>query len=420
MKKLLILGANSETIPLVQEAVKTGIEVHVADPDLSAPAKEYADIRVDIDASDTEKLFEYAVKAKIDGVMVGVADRLILPYAQLCEKLGLPCYCNVQQAQIWSNKGLFNKLIEQSGLSVIPSVKYDNSQKNLSSSVSFPVLVKPVDSNAGKGMSVVHQKEFLPRAILHAMQHSSEGEILIEKYMECDDVIIYYSLLSGNLKLIASADKFTLMSGSSSSKVGFAHRYPSKYQMVIKGDYEKRLGQICQDTGLKNGVMLLSAFVDEGQFYFYDPGLRLQGEAPDIHVQNETGINHRSSLISLALNENIKTFHKEKDVLIYSEGSVGYTLWILLKPGKISMISGMEILEDHPSVFKINTRFKVDDIVTSNFVGTEAQVFARVYIKVSMSRQLIEIINILKEKIKILDAQGHNMVVDAPYHKLLS
>ena len=51
MKKLLILGANSETIPLVQEAVKSGIEVHVTDPDSRAPAKEYADVRVDIDAS---------------------------------------------------------------------------------------------------------------------------------------------------------------------------------------------------------------------------------------------------------------------------------------------------------------------------------------------------------------------------------
>lgn len=420
MKKLLILGANPETIPLVQEAVKIGIEVHVTDPDLRAPAKEYADVRVDIDASNVEKLFEYALEAKIDGVMVGVADRLILPYAQLCEKLGLPCYCNEQQAQTWSNKDLFNKLFKSNGMDVIPSVKYSNAEKNSLPSISLPALVKPVDGSSGKGVSVIYSKKHLRDAITHSLSSSEQGGVLIEKYMECDDIFIYSSILGGSLKFIATADRFTVKASNDYGSVCFAASYPSKYQTILKEKYEHKIASICKGDRLESGVLMLSAFVDEEKFHFYDPGLRLQGEAPDIHVQNETGINHRSSLISLALNENIKTFHKEKDILIYSGSSVGYTIWILLKPGKISMIYGIEILEDHPSVIKINTRFKVNDIVTNDFAGTEAQVFARVYIKVSMRDQLIDIIKILKEKIKILDVQDNSMIIDAPYHKLLS
>jgi hypothetical protein len=39
MKKLLILGANPETIPLIETAKLMGIYTIVTDPDLNAPAK---------------------------------------------------------------------------------------------------------------------------------------------------------------------------------------------------------------------------------------------------------------------------------------------------------------------------------------------------------------------------------------------
>ena len=46
--------------------------------------------------------------------------------------------------------------------------------------------------------------------------------------------------------------------------------------------------------------------------------------------------------------------------------------------------------------------------------------FPRVYTQVSKNEQLIEIINISENKLKILDTQDYNMIIDATYHKLFS
>ena len=58
MKKLLILGATSETDKLVQKAESMGIETYVADPNEDAHAKKYASHPILMDCFDVdEKLY---------------------------------------------------------------------------------------------------------------------------------------------------------------------------------------------------------------------------------------------------------------------------------------------------------------------------------------------------------------------------
>jgi hypothetical protein len=80
MKKLLILGANPETIPLIETAKSMGIYTIVTDPDPFAPAKKFADKGININGMDIDSLVEFGKQENIDGVLVGVADRLIQPY----------------------------------------------------------------------------------------------------------------------------------------------------------------------------------------------------------------------------------------------------------------------------------------------------------------------------------------------------
>ena len=85
-KKLLILGANPETANIVNIAKEMGITTIVTDYDHNAPAKAVADISYDINGLDVDAICEMARKEQIDGVMVGVADVLVQPYQQVCEK----------------------------------------------------------------------------------------------------------------------------------------------------------------------------------------------------------------------------------------------------------------------------------------------------------------------------------------------
>src|ERR1019366_10665457 len=91
-RKLLILGANQETAALVNTARELGVYTVVTDYDHHAYAKNFADKAYDVDGMDVPGLIALARAEGVDGVLVGVADRLILPYQQDFAALGMLCY----------------------------------------------------------------------------------------------------------------------------------------------------------------------------------------------------------------------------------------------------------------------------------------------------------------------------------------
>ena len=92
MKKLLVLGANPETVSVILKAKEMGYYTIVTDYDPKAYAKQYADEALNIDATDVDRLVEIVKEKKIDGVIVGVAEALLYSYNAVCERTGLPCY----------------------------------------------------------------------------------------------------------------------------------------------------------------------------------------------------------------------------------------------------------------------------------------------------------------------------------------
>ena len=87
MKKVLILGANPETVSLILKAREMGLYTIVTDNNPNAYAKKYADQAENVNAIDVDALVELAVREKVDGVLVGVAEALLPAYCEVCRRL---------------------------------------------------------------------------------------------------------------------------------------------------------------------------------------------------------------------------------------------------------------------------------------------------------------------------------------------
>ncbi len=72
-KKLLILGGNPETTPLVEIANDWGIRTIVSSARHTDPAKKAAWKAYDVDGMDVPGLIALAKEEKVDGVLVGGA-----------------------------------------------------------------------------------------------------------------------------------------------------------------------------------------------------------------------------------------------------------------------------------------------------------------------------------------------------------
>ena len=74
--------------------------------------------------------------------------------------------------------------------------------------IEFPVIVKPVDSSGSRGISVCRNKEELKRAGLKALRYSASKRLIIEQYIEGDEITVNYIIENGTAMLTSIHDRY--------------------------------------------------------------------------------------------------------------------------------------------------------------------------------------------------------------------
>ena len=408
-KKLLVLGANVETIPLIETAKKLGVYVYVTDFIPNAPAKKYADKSFDVDGLNIHGLVELCKTEKIDGVIVGVADRLIQSYYELCSILNLPCYASKEQCQFFTNKYEFNELCTKFGINTIPNFNKEFLNSNNRESIKYPVFIKPTDANSGKGISICYNEKELIEGVKKAESFSTTKRYLIERLMQCDDMFINYTFINSKVLVSATADRFTTPEQENINRVCIGASYPSKYTDLYFEQLHDKMLLMFKSLDIKNGVFMISAFVENGKIHLYDPGFRLQGEAPDIPIKEINRYDQKELLVNFALTGFMELNNYKFTNKISNENKCATTVWILLRTGKISKIKGLEILNQSNCVVKYIKRFNIGDIISKEMIGTESQVFARIYLVSNHKNILNNKVQLIRDTLKIYDENNLEM-----------
>jgi biotin carboxylase len=409
----MILGGNPETRVLVDIANKMGIYTIVVDPNPLAPAKKIADESYEYDGFDIEQIVLLAKDKKVDGVLVGVADILVAPYQVICDLLQLPCYATNEIIKAFCSKDGFKLACQKYGVKDIPGY-YVNDILNIDNipNLQFPLMVKPVDNGAGVGMKICHDINELKESISNALNFSKKGGVLVEQFMNCDDIFAYYTFKDGKAFLSALADRITTKKQGNLSPVCIGAIYPSKYANQFINNVNPLMLSFFKKLGIRNGVLNIQFFVKDDQYYAYDPGFRLQGEAPHIHISEINKFDHRKMLINFALTGSLglDDFNEKNDCLF--KNGYAATIWVLLKSGTIANVKGLDVIKSDKNVSFVMERFFENDIIEPNMIGTERQVFARIYLQCNELEELKEKIIEFQKILEIRDNNGENMIID--------
>lgn len=412
-KKLLILGGNPETTPLVKIANEMGIKTIVASFRKTDDAKKYAWKSSEVDGMDVPGLIALAREEQVDGVLVGVADMLVPSYCKVCDALNLPCYATQRIVDVFSYKDVFKATCESYGIHGIPEYYLDAEMKPEDvAKIKYPVMVKPVDSSSGMGMTVVYKEAELKAAVEKALEVSHSKRFIVERYMDgVEDMGMYYTFKDGYCSASCIYDRYTTDEQPGLARVCLGGTYPSKHM----NDYMRRMHfnavRMFREIGVKNGILMLSGFYENGEFYVYDTGFRLQGEAPHLLLKAIYGYDQREMLIRFAL-----TGHEGDDVDLYKEdpymsGKYAATVWFLLMQGEIAKIEGLENIDEDERVVAIISRFNVGDTVFEEWIGTEKQVLTRLYLVCDTQEELAAAIKEYQQKVRVYDKAGNNMLL---------
>lgn len=404
LKKLLIVGANPETISLIEKAKLMGIKTYVTDYNKMTYAKKFADVACDVDGMDVDGLVSLVKKENIDAVLVGVAEALIPTYCKVCEILDYPCFASMDQFEIMISKDNFKNTCRKYNVPVVPEYSLEDVDK-----IEYPAIVKPVDSSSSKGISICHNRQELDKAIEKALSFSFRKKILIEKYMDGLEVIIYYVIQDGNPIMVAMCDRYTSKEQKGITQLPSAYIFPSKHIERYKAEVDEHVKDMLRGMHVQNGVLFLQSFVENGSVYIYEPGFRLNGAQEHMIVSELTGIDAKELLINYAFNG--KMSDKKVDSLAdpYFHGNFACKLSPLLKEGKIGKITGVEKIRRLNGVVAVNPNYEDGEMVAG--LGTQRQMAANIFIVAPTMELLKERVDAVIENFHVTDEKGESMLL---------
>lgn len=409
-KKILILGGTAIVSDIVAAARELDVYTIVTDwydPEVSV-AKKMADDYKMISISDISEIKKLIEEERIDGVITGFTDSYIEHYINICNITNKPCYLDKATLSLTTDKALFKETCDRYGLGVISGFLCSNIQdlKNVDFQNWKKAIVKPVDNSGSRGISVCKNYDELVKGYEYALSYSRQKTVIIERFMECDDISLSYTLRDGEIKLSSICDREIYVSNNGGS-VTSRLVYPSKYIDRYINEINEKVITMFKESGFKNGVLFMQLFADEKGFYFYEMGYRLSGGRHYIFTKEMNDSSAVRMLIKYALTGDMgyEEYNRENP----NFNKVCSQLSILCRSEEIGEISGVDKVKKMSEVIDCGQYYNVGDTVGKE--GTTAQIVFRVHFVAEDVEKLEELTALIKKTLVVKNKNGKSMVI---------
>lgn len=409
-KKLLILGGSYNSLQILNTARKLGLEVGVADYYESSECKRWADRAYNVDIFDLDRLAEIVDTEQYSGVIAGYSDALLLPYYELCAKTGKACYGSRELFEVSKDKQRIKNLCKRYGVPVMKDYFLEHINE-----IKYPVVVKPVDSGGGKGVSICYNDKQLATAYSKAKDISATGRVIIEAYSRGKEITLFYYLHDGEAQLTAYGDRITSVPAGQKLPMPRGYLFPAAVERRVVDSFHNRFKLLLVNEGFREGMIYVQAFVENGKISLCELGYRLTPSFETFGIAAVSGFDPLVCMINYAVGNPIEI--EVNQLRPYCGCFANLTL--LLRPGEIASYEALDNIEQLEGVVKVLPAWERGHLVRESDVDTLAQVGLRVIISGTSSDDLIDKMQRISELASIRDVYGKEMILrDFDYNQL--
>ena len=417
-KRILFLGTNVGSVDMVKYAKSHGAYTIVADylPEKESEAKQICDRSYSISTADTEGLLCLARAEKINGVLAGISEFNLLQAMRLCNLCDLPFYCNFKQWECVENKKEFRKLCLKFNVPT-PKTYYTGNSDIEFENLIYPLVVKPVDSGASKGVSICNNRQECAEAIEIAKEISDSGSVIIEEFVKGEEFTAHYFIVDGKSKLISIDNRFPVsVNQGSVTTIPVARLYPSLFLDEYEKQVNEKMIDLCDSLCLNVGVLFVQGLYNKESncFYIFEAGLRSAGEAPYRILEVVNGTNYMHALVDYSLLGKVTEYNiRKEDPKL--KGKSCAVISFVSKGGRIAKITGVEeISETIPHIISSERRYKEGDITPSG--NTLYQIVLRFVLVCDTKKQLYDDINQINNSVHVLGDDGSDICLRFDIH----
>lgn len=396
-KKILIIGAGINQLPIIQIAKDLGYYVAALSCQGDYPGFRVADEAVYLDVFDVPAIIEYARNNQIDGVLSDQSDMIAPVVAQVAETLGLPTW-GYENALNFTDKSRMRGLLERLGLPVPKSCTTDTVERALTfaESIGFPIVIKPVDSFASRGVFIVHNKQELLDCYSDSKKCSRSGLVIAEQYISGPQYFCQGFVDEGQLNLYAFSDRYYF--NLPNMAIPYTNAFPAKISKALQQRMTDMFTKVVNDAKPLFGHVWAEWIYNETTDTLYIVEFALRGAGANVTshlIPAAYGVDSQQYLVKAAMGDNTSKFNDE--VLLNKSAAF---FCFVLPEGEVVSVEGLDDVSRIPGVMLSSIKpIKVGDIIPPIIDKTSR--FGMILIKAENRDEMDDILNIVKDTIKI-------------------
>ena len=262
-KKIVILGATEYVAPLILKANSLGAQTHVFAWEKGDIGEKVAYCFHPISVANHEAVLNKCLDIHPDAVMSLGSDTAALAVAYLSERLNLPGN-SLQTVKNTVNKLAFRRLMERHDIKQPKFIGIgDEYPKKDSKSMSFPLIVKPTDRSASRGVKKILNRTDLFKAIAEAREVSKEGKAIVEEYINGRHFSCECITFNGRHQVVA----YTKRNNYEKYSKFIEHEYiqPAALTDEQKSRIQNVVFKVLDILGINNGASSTEFFLDHNE-----------------------------------------------------------------------------------------------------------------------------------------------------------
>lgn len=308
MKKIMMLGGSASQVPAIKRAKEMGYYVVLCDYLPNNPGRKYADVWYDASTIDYKAVLEIAKKEKIHGIMCYCSDIAASTVAYVAEKLHLPG-SPYESVYTLTHKDKFREFLRDNGFNVPESKGFFENElekaKEFAKQIGFPLIVKPVDSQGGRGVTKITEYNQIDNAIKIALSQSLGKKIIIEQYISTSEMQIDGEMFTvdGKIENITFLNDY-FMKDAQLENIPIGEIYPAITETrildAVRNELQRAVTLLNMGTQAYNTETKIDA---NGNVYIIEIGPRNGGNIIPIINEKATGFDELSMSIAAAVGD---------------------------------------------------------------------------------------------------------------------
>lgn len=290
MSKALLVDTGFSALPIFDALKSLDLEVHVVGGRPSDPLALSGDVYHPLDYSDLTALSELMSVHNFDYLIPGCTDKSY----EVCAHVALPKHPGIdsqENTKKINDKRLFRETLALIGVPAPRAYRGDELHE-----LSRKVIVKPVDSFSGRGITVVENPSTrsMSTAIEFAQKYSPSGEVIVEDFISGQLYSYSCFISSGSVKIGFFVREDCQRTKFAVDTSAVCHSFPEGIATQISGSVEA----IAAHLGLVDGLFHIQFILNESGFWILEATRRCPGDLYSILVELSTEYKYATSYVA--------------------------------------------------------------------------------------------------------------------------